>query len=94
MPKAESGLTLGRLSRSVKRTKKCPWKVCRDIPRVHRIRITALNPICLWRVVVGVVAKDRKWFPGPEDMEFPGLVGVFQEEALRLKVFIFQGHCS
>jgi hypothetical protein len=24
-------------------------------------------------------------------MEFPGLVGVFQEEALRLKVFIFQG---
>ena len=39
-------------------------------------------------------AKDRKWFPGPEDMEFPGLVGVFQEEALRLKVFIFQGHCS
>ena len=47
IPNPESGLTFGKLRRSVDLTKKWPWNVWRLIPRVHRILITASNPIFL-----------------------------------------------
>lgn len=47
MPNPASGLTLGSDSRSVERTKKFPWNVCMDKPRVHLSRMTASKPIFL-----------------------------------------------
>ena len=74
-----SGLTFDKASKSQDRTKKFPWKVCRlnpvyininkcmykiyTKPSVHRILITASNPIFLVRYrllkdkVIGVHAK-------------------------------------
>ena len=82
--KERTELIFGKDNKSVDLTKKFPWKVCKANPRVHRILITASNPIFLVKYLLKALSNFAAigvlwttWYPGkcwtcpPENFEIP-----------------------